>query len=580
MVIVAALGLMVLAALMLAGWGWAFRRVFPTDAGWPETIVLGLGTVIFIGGILNLARLAHPWAIAVVAAAGIVLGVFGIREKPPDRPDLLTSLLILAAAVFTIVTQVPPDVYNFHDDLQKYFAYCVRMLETGTVFGSPLSSIGVQTLGAKAFIDGFIASWLPITYLNGVDALFGLLLTMILASQFGRPAALCALAVFAINPQYVNISPLYIGAALFMAIAGIGTPRDAEDACPFFPIALLYAALIALKPTFVIFVAIHFIAMFFADGIRWAWRAGLATVLFVSPWILLHAPNYVRAVLHRRLPPPHVVGKIEPDPINLFSRAPLDFGDTALQFTLLMAIGLFCGWLCRRSPHGRRMLAFSATGAVAYLVFAYILSPVHAGFTHSIRYFTPIAIGVVPPTLGWAGDVLKGRAWILPAVVIALFSVSLKDRVARALHDHSVAAYDWLSREPEYVAYSHRALSRQGREVTEKMQNLVPPGEPILAWMNTPFYFDYRRNPIIDVDMSGIGSPWAYIPHARYLILDYEGFPTYYEANYQEDALDVGAGERRNAEYSLDFFHHIHALADKGEVLFDNKEVKLVKIGN
>jgi hypothetical protein len=171
MVIVGALGLMALATLMLAGWGWAFRRAFPTEAGWPETVVLGLGTVIFIGGILNLARLAHPWAIAMVAAAGIVLGVLGIRERRPQRPDLLTSLLILAVAIFTIVTQLPPDVYNFHDDLQKYFAYCVRMLETGTVFGSPLSSIGVQTLGAKAFLDGFIASWLPVTYLNGVDAL-------------------------------------------------------------------------------------------------------------------------------------------------------------------------------------------------------------------------------------------------------------------------------------------------------------------------------------------------------------------------------------------------------------------------
>ena len=58
--------------------------------------------------------------------------------------------------IFTIATQLPPSIYNFHDDYQKYFAYPVRMVETGTVFGSPLSAMGLQTLGAQAFLDGFV----------------------------------------------------------------------------------------------------------------------------------------------------------------------------------------------------------------------------------------------------------------------------------------------------------------------------------------------------------------------------------------------------------------------------------------
>ena len=88
--------------------------------------------------------------------------------------------------IFTIATQLPPSIYNFHDDYQKYFAYPVRMVETGTVFGSPLSAMGLQTLGAQAFLDGFVVAFFPIGYINGVDAVFGLFLCLILAAQFTK----------------------------------------------------------------------------------------------------------------------------------------------------------------------------------------------------------------------------------------------------------------------------------------------------------------------------------------------------------------------------------------------------------
>lgn len=567
------LGAILLAAIMLSGWGWASLRLCGQgNAGWPETMALGLGAVVFLGGILNLARLAYPWAIATVAAAGIILGILALRERRPERPPVLETLLIAILVLFTIATQLPPAVYNFHDDFQKYFAYCARMLQTGTVFGSPLSAIGEQTLGAKAFLDGFVASFFPIVYLNGVDAVFGLLLCLLLATRFGGSAALCILTVFAINPQYVNSSALYLGAALIMAIASFGMAGSAAA------IGLLYAALIALKPTFLIFVAIHLAAMALGEGLRWAWRAGLATALFLSPWLLLHAPHYWAALLHRRPPPPHVPGQVLADHIRMFSWKPLDFGDSAMHFTLLMAAVALCGCLARRAPSGKRMLAFCFTGVAAYLVFVYVFSPVHAGYEHSIRYFCPIAIGMAAPALGWVGASFKNRGWLLAALVVALFFPSMTTRMRRAMSDHSIAAYNWLSREPDYIAFSHRVTSPRERASVKAMQELIPAGEPVLAWTADPFYFDYRRNRIIDIDPAGIGAPWADVPSAKYLILDYDGYPTPAEADYREDALDVGAGERRNAEYTLEFLRRVRAMAANGKVLFDNKEVKVVKI--
>src|SRR5271154_5669604 len=128
MVLAASLCLMIVATLMLGGWGWAFRRALRLGPGtWPATVALGLAAVVFLGGILNLVRLAHPWALALVAATGVLLSLAAVREVPLPRPPLLVVLLIASIVIFTIVTQLPPNVYNFRDDYQKYFAYPVRM---------------------------------------------------------------------------------------------------------------------------------------------------------------------------------------------------------------------------------------------------------------------------------------------------------------------------------------------------------------------------------------------------------------------------------------------------------------------
>src|ERR1700722_15705345 len=114
MVLAATLGIIVIATFMLGGWGWAFRKVFKLESGsWPATVALGMATVVFLGGILNLARLAYPPALAMVAAAGVLLSVAAVREISIPRPPWLIILFIAGITIFTIVTQLPPSVYNF-----------------------------------------------------------------------------------------------------------------------------------------------------------------------------------------------------------------------------------------------------------------------------------------------------------------------------------------------------------------------------------------------------------------------------------------------------------------------------------
>jgi hypothetical protein len=553
-----------LATFMLWGWGQAFRRALALEPStWAATVALGMAVVVFLGGILNLTRIAYPSALAIVAGVGIVLSLIGFR-MPPAR-----FLLAVPMLIFTIATQLPPSVYNLYDDYQKYFAYPVRMLETGTVFGSPLSAMGAQTLGAQAFLDGFVVAFFPIAYLNGVDAVFGLFLCLIFASQLTEHRLMtmvCMLSVIFINPQYVNISTLYCGSALIMAIAGESSPAA---------LGLLFAALIAMKPTFAVFLAILLFAMTFVEGWRWAIRAGAAAAIFLSPWVLIHLPHYLAGFRAHLPAPTPVSGQVEMDSLNLFSFKTLDYQSSPGNYTLLIVAMCLCAVISRRPP---RTIAVCASGVATFFVFIYVLGPIHAGYEHSLRYFAPIAIGLAPAIFG-----MTRRSWIsllIAAIPVAAFGPSLVTRVKWAVTTHSVSSYVELATAPDYLEYNRRVLYGAERETVKAIQERVPAGETVLAWVNTPFYLDYKRNRIIDIEPAGIGNPWAALPAARYLILDYHGYATRPREEYVEFALDVGAGERRNALRTLDFIRRLDGLMRDGEVIYDDREIKVVRLKN
>jgi hypothetical protein len=114
------------------------------------------------------------------------------------------------------------------------------MLATGTLAGNPVSALGSESFGGQAFLHGFVLSAFPMPFINGVDAVFGLLLLMALAASAGwrrlgllPGAVLGPLAIVAINPRYVNVSALYIGAALIAtAVMLAGDQLSArEESC-------------------------------------------------------------------------------------------------------------------------------------------------------------------------------------------------------------------------------------------------------------------------------------------------------------------------------------------------------------
>jgi hypothetical protein len=576
-------------AFVLYGWGWAARRLVKAEIrSWPATAASGMAALVAIGGLLNLARLAYPWALACAAIAGVALGVAALLSG--QRPRIAPAPLILALFVMTFVvgTQLPPAAYNFHDDYQKYFVHPVRMTETGTVFGSTLNDIGLDTIGGQAFLDGFVVAFFPIRYISGMGG-FALFLCMLLASQFTRGRAelmpltiICALSVVVINPQYVNTSALYTGSLLMMAVV------EDEGTSPAIT-GLLYAALLALKSTFALFIVLHLAATPFLRGWKWTSRATLAMVLFLSPWILLHAPHYA-AILHPGAAAPDT-GVREQETYDMFSMEALDYGSTPADYTgLMLAIGV-CGLMVAWSKGRVDMTAASCLVAMAaYFIMVYVSGPRNAGYAQAVRYFAPFAIGAAPAAFGSAGlaflDAIKPRArWLrlgIPLVVAAVpvlaFAPALGDRVREARHAGSVLAFSWLAPDPDYLEYNWQVLYGDMRQRVASAQATVPAGEAAVVWINTPFYLDFRRNRIADVEPgAGLIAPWSKIPEVHYFIWEYGGYATVDPDDYREEMAEGPDMMRRVGAARLNMSEKMEALMKRGQKLYDDGSIAVFR---
>lgn len=613
------------AGLSLLGWGMLARRVTRTAGSWPTTIALGLSGVLVVGGLLNLARIAYAPALWAAAAGGLLLLALdvkspgrlvawarSIRQRRPAEwaEDAVTGAFIGAVLVFTTATQLPPDVFNYDDDLQKYFAHPVRMLATGTLTGSPMSALGSRALGGMAFLHGFVVSAFPIELLNGVDAVFGLGLLLCLGAAAGwrrltpLPGALFApLLLVWVNPQYVNVTALFLGAALMAgAVLLASDPREAWPPRAA-SLGLLYGGLVALKPTFAVFAAVHapLVAAVIwlqersvREGLMWLLRTLLAALLVSAPWFLLHVPSYLRLRSMSDVQVPAVA----PEHFSIFSTAPLSYGGSMAAYTALVALALLAAaWglaaaVGPGAPAERRrswgLVASAVSPALVYAFLVWVAAPHEAGYENSVRYATPFLLGVVPfaavLAAGARPPFARGLSVAVPLVALlascAWFAPSLQERVARALQCRTILAFSRLACEPSYRAYIRWALSRSEAEQVRKLQEMVPAGEPFIAWIANPFYLDFARNPVHDAEACGLSTPWGAPPEdVRYVVWEYRGFATPTAERYAVlRSRSPGRLSRVIADRAWSFARRLEAEADQGGRLYDDGRFVVLRL--
>ena len=619
--------LLLILPLSLAGLGLIASRYLQKGPTPPELLpALGLAAFILAGGVVNLVHLAFPCAILILLGIGSLTwvrrtlqrsiagcGVGTWRALKADPEVLLLGLIVVGLMVLTMSSQLAPRVFNWRDDLQKYFAHPVRMLETGSLFGSPLSAIGSETLGGLAFVQASVILWLPLQAINGADAILGLLLCLVPLFAFGArnrairgAAAVAIVSVVIIDPYYVNISALFLGSALIMA-AVIMTADVGDGAASPASLGLIYAALAALKPTFLLFAAPHLFCIAFAiavgtgrlvKGLTWGAKAAGWSALFLSPWIFLHLPHYLAPAVPQG---PQLVGPFH-NRISLLGLGPMPMGLTGLRaYTVLAAslgaLGLVCAGIgTGRGPRRPRYLGVAAAAVLtvaAYPVMIFLF-PRIVGYadadSEAVRYFIPLAIAVFPVALCTAALSLEqgsrsmsahtrlGIGLSLGLIALVSFSGTAAERYRDAsafgtFMPFPVAHQKGLADEMKY------ALSRSKQSDVASVQKMTPAGSTLIAWINTPYFLDYSRNTIYDAEVAGISNRWATPPPSDYILWEYRGSASPQERT-RKLVETLPAMNRQRAGPLIEFDRTLWGRVMAGTVVFKNEEFLLVRTAN
>ncbi|PTX94505.1 hypothetical protein DB354_12235 [Opitutus sp. ER46] len=572
-----------------------------------------MAAVIGVGGVFNLARIARPWALDVVLVVGVAAAfaecVAGRRWRSwrftPGA--IVVGVIWLAVAGLVAHSLVPPAAYNVHDDLEKYFALPVRMLATGTLGVNPLSSLGAETLGAQAFLHGFVAAHFPLTYLGALDTWFGLLLCLGLVG-WGRPVrgwgvgAVAAMVIFlAVDPLIVNVSALFSGVALMATAILLGVALEEAKARPLAwqLLGLVYAALVALKPTFGVFAVVHVgcLALLRTEwgAPRWAsvaWSLAGA-VVGLMPWVVLHAPLYLHSGGAPVIPPGPTLE------VGLFSGQVSDYGTTQRAYTLVALVagvvavaGGFAMWRGRdpNRPALAGVISAGVTASVVYLLMMEAGAPAVFGPFGATRYAVPLLLAALPcglrllesETSAGTGRWHAVAAVGVAGVVVWGFLPSTVQRPSQWWRERLplvFLAQATPAERSDYLAYNRAVFRPTTRARLDWLQEMLPAGEPLVAWVSTPFLLDYRRNPIFQTDPAGLSQRWTRWPEgAHYVLLEHRGFAVRPGPELQRAAESGVPIDRLTASRALVFLADLQRRARGAKVLVNDGTYVLLRL--
>lgn len=576
-----AVSLLLLAAACY-GYGYSFARWCMRDEeDSPSYLALiGASCLIFIGGILNLLGKAYPEEMYALLAAGLIGLLYRLKSGFNARLEWQIPkqffrrfgqsgialphaplLLLLALTAFYLYALVPTEVFNYHDDFNTYFSRPVRMLETGTLTGNPFETLGLDSLGAQAFLQGFVLLNFPIQYISSFDDVFAFALAGLMIIAFGRRfklhwthTLLSLLVYVAINPQKVNISSVYTGTLFNLGLfysscllaEAFGEANIAKSRNAALVMGLCIASLFALKTTLAVFAGMYTVMFFLGMLALWpnrrrVMRLGITTLgssfVAVLPWLLLYSGNYVATIQAASLAEPASGGSdfsmLRGDVAGLFSSNDLFYGGSFLAYGCIVALLAALGacsvaMILRRKDGGIQRVALALPCAVACFagIGTYFLNGMLFDTETAVRYACPVLLAVLPFALLASSrgifastDQFEWERYLRPVartvvvsgafVVVVFFWSNFADRLVRANSSHTTISYPFAE---DHVKYIDNALSRKSENAMLSIQHQTEPHTKILTWIPIPHQLDYSRNEIESVMEPGLSNPWLKMP--------------------------------------------------------------------
>ncbi|MDB6016542.1 MAG: hypothetical protein JWR19_1031 [Pedosphaera sp.] len=564
---------------LLSAFGWSRlgrffcdRRLFRFHI---LSVIFGLALLNVAGGVLNFLGLARPMMFLALMLGGALLAVFELLKTKPwrnyrFRPAQIPVWVAAGCAATACFLLVPTKVFNIGDDFQTYVVRAMRMTQTGTLGGNVFDSLGLDSLGSQSFFHGFFLAGNDITLLNGFDAVACFAICLLLAAELSVrwrlswvAGTLAVLCVVFINPQCVNISPLYSGAVAIMAVVicgllsarGLTAPPTRNQWRADLSLALIVAWLLTLKVTLAMF-GVLFVSLLYLfllatghsrrETLKSLFRVGGVAGLLVLPWIFLFLPallkarglglglqsNAALATKYPSLSAHNIAG--------LFSTFPSFYGNSPSAFLALAAACLIMGgvglavWL---KSGKKKVPAAGATVAAAGLVVPVaVLANGHLfPMDTAIRYACPVLIGafvaIALCSLRLAKAYGAGRAKSAGLLVsgfmlgaLLLFSGTFWTRAQSVAANRTLLAFPT---DPTYQKYSRAMVSPFEAEYAGSIQTNTPAGATILVWTVAQFQLDFSRNQLLSVSESGIINPALRFPAGA----DLKSFGNYLRAN-------------------------------------------------
>jgi hypothetical protein len=646
---------------LFACYGWGYALVRWTDTrdkhNFAFLSVVGIAVLIFLGGILNLVRLAYPAALIVLLVSGLAFFLISFsadakmwlatwRAGRLINPARLKNIsgyalpigILVVAVGFYALTLLPVTAFNIYDDYFTYLPRPFRMLQTGTLAGSPYEVLGTDALGGQAFLQGFVLLGFPFEYLQGFEAVFSFGLAGWLLIEIGKKfnlhwiyTTLALLGFIVINPQSVNVSPIYLGSAFILGIMFASCQlleqmeKSDSSAIPMMTVAilgLLLAGLLALKNTFLIFPLAYF-ALFFIGLLlistdkRKILKIGglimLAAFLALLPWLGLHAANFVstmRISLHHSAVTSSVGSfsfiSLKGNLSGLFSTAKLYYGGSFLSYGIIvLMLALIGTYSLFKTIHNQvstqrgyfLVAACSCTaGIISYLSWGLIL----AAAPPAVRYSCPVLIATLPfawlaasmaipnsshPAKALNLSGMKMAAMLsMPLLVVILFWGNFVERVERAYYQHVTFSFTMWG---NYVKFNDYAISPDAKQEIRDIQNKTQPGQKILVWISMPMHLDFARNQIYSIMGSSLLNPWLDMPFngnaddmlrylkgqgIRYVMLEDLGDLV---DSYQRWQFSRFAGYRKMADRGLYMRHVLGSLTNSARILYNQNAIVL-----
>ncbi len=278
---------------------------------------VGIATVVFLGGLLNLAHAIYTAVLLAIAGLGVLFYLWLRKERPQAyrwsrfwrstsnwaRIVIIITLLILIGRVAATVRL---GEFRVEDDGSAYLVYPQKMLAAHHFASDPFSDRRViSSVGGSYLLQAMVIAATSLPHIGMADRTLGLALMFLalldLGIAFGlSPPRIAAMELIAylVPQETFNLTFSILPIALFLAMVwAIFRTMEQADNWQWRYAALMGAvggAVISLKSTYLPYVGalalVPYLILFWKKRTKQIWImpivAGIAALIIMAPWMI------------------------------------------------------------------------------------------------------------------------------------------------------------------------------------------------------------------------------------------------------------------------------------------------------